>query len=130
MNSVTLLMALAGLLCVFLLGRFVLSLFGSHYEQGGLLLVLFLVGQSIRSLSGMNQNLISIGGHQVRTAWPCAVALVVLAGAAGLLVPAMGLPGIGYAVIAAETVWMLILANQAQALCGRRADLLWLARNA
>ena len=41
-----------------------------------------------------------------------------------------GLLGIGYAVIAAELGWMLILAYQANVLCGRRADLLWLARHA
>jgi len=78
----------------------------------------------------MNQNLLAIGGYQVRTAWPCFVALLVLCGAAFVLVPSAGLLGIGYAVIAAELAWMLFLALQAQMLCGRRADLMWLARNA
>jgi O-antigen/teichoic acid export membrane protein len=130
MNSLTLLIALAGLLGAVLLGRFALSFFGSHYEQGSLLLVLFLVGQSIRSMGGMNQNLLAIGGFQIRTAMPCVLALAVLVGSAVLLVPWLGLTGIGYAVIAAELTWMLVLATQANSLCGRRADLLWLARNA
>lgn len=130
MNSLTLLIALAGLVAALLLGRFVLSFFGSHYEQGSLLLVLLLVGQSIRSMGGMNQNLLAIGGFQIRTAMPCVLALAILLVAAIVLVPAMGLTGIGYAVISAELAWMLFLAAQANSLCGRRADLLWLARNA
>ena len=129
-NSLTVVMALAGLVAALLLGRWVLAVFGEHYEKGAALLTLFLVGQSIRALGGMNQNLLAIGGYQVRTAWPCFVALLVLCGAAFLLVPSAGLLGIGYAVIAAELAWMLFLALQAQMLCGRRADLLWLARNA
>ncbi|MBL8791844.1 MAG: hypothetical protein JNM45_15235 [Rhizobiales bacterium] len=130
MNSLTVLMALAALLGAILLGRFALSFFGSHYEQGTMLLVLFLAGQSIRAMGGMNQNLLAIEGHQVRTALPCVVALAVLVLAAIVLAPAMGLIGIGYAVIAAEVSWVLFLASQANSLCGRRADLLWLARNA
>lgn len=130
MNGLTVLMALSALVAALLLGRPVLSLFGGHYEQGAILLTLFLVGQAIRAFGGMNQNLLAIGGFQIRTAWPCVAALVVLAGMSGVLIPRLGLLGIGYAVIAAELTWMLLLANQAQVLCGRRADLLWLARNA
>jgi O-antigen/teichoic acid export membrane protein len=129
MNGLTILVALAALLGALLLGRFVLSFFGTHYERGAELLVLFLVGQAVRALGGMNQNLLAIGGYQVRTAWPCVVALLVFVGGAALLVPALGLLGIGYAVIAAELVWMLLLASQAGNLCGRRADLLWLTRH-
>lgn len=130
MNGLTLLMALAALVGALLLGRFALSFFGEHYERGANLLALFLVGQAIRAMGGMNQNLLAIGGHQVRTAWPCVVALVMFVMVAVVLVPVIGLLGIGYAAILAELSWMLLLASQANNLCGRRADLLWLARNA
>lgn len=130
LNGITVIMALLALLGALLLGRFALSFFGEHYERGAALLSLFLVGQAIRAFSGMNQNLLATGGFQVRTAWPCVVALLIFVGAAALLAPMPGLLGIGYAVIAAELGWLLILAYQANTLCGRRADLLWLARNA
>lgn len=129
MNGLTVLMAMAALAGALLLGRFALSLFGAPYVGGANLLTLFLVGQSIRALGGMNQNLLAISGHQIRTASSCLVALAILVMTALLLIPKLGLIGLGYAVIAAELTWMLGLAAQAQNLCGRRADLLWLARN-
>jgi hypothetical protein len=46
-----------------------------------------------------------------------------------LLCHSQGLIGLGYGAIAAEIFWLLGLAAQAQRLCGRRADMLWLARN-
>lgn len=128
MNGLTVLVALAAVAGALVLGPFALSLFGATYVGGANLLTLFLVGQSIRALSGMNQNLLAIGGHQIRTAVSCLVALAILILMAVLLIPTMGLLGLGYAVIAAELAWMLGLAAQAQSLCGRRADLLWLAR--
>lgn len=128
MNGLTMLMALAALVGALLVGRFALSLFGDGYVAGANLLTLFLVGQSIRALGGMNQNLLAISGYQIRTASSCVVALVILVFAALLFIPKLGLIGLGYAVIASELAWMLGLASQAQSLCGRRADLLWLAR--
>lgn len=129
LNGVSVLMALVALLGAQLLGRYALSFFGAHYERGAELLTLFLVGQAIRAFSGMNQNLLATGGFQVRTAWPCMVAILIFVSGAALLARMPGLLGIGYAMIAAELSWMLLLANQAQTFCGRRADLLWLARN-
>jgi len=130
MNGLTVLMALAGLAVTMVLGRFVLSFFGPAYVGGAGLLTLFLVGQSIRALGGMNQNLLAISGHQIHTASSCIVALVILVFGAVLMTSHMGLIGLGYAVIIAELAWMLGLAAQAGSLCGRRADLLWLTRNA
>lgn len=130
MNGLTLVMALAGLVATLLLGRFALSFFGTGYVEGVGVLTLFMVGQSIRALGGMNQNLLAVSGHQIRTASSCLVALVILVLTALLFTSAVGLVGLGLAVIAAELAWMLGLAAQANGLCGRRADLLWLARHA
>jgi O-antigen/teichoic acid export membrane protein len=130
MNSLTLVVVLGGLIATLVLGPFLLSLFGPIYPTGAGILVLLLVGQSVRAMSGMNQNLLSIKGHQIKTAWSCLLALAVLLGAAVLLCSRLGMIGLGYAVIAAELTWMLGLASQSQRLCNRRADLLWLARNA
>lgn len=128
-NGLTLLVILAGLLAAVFLGRFVLGLFGAVYAGGANLLVLFLVGHSLRALGGMNQHLLAGDGYQSGTAWPCLVALMVLAGSAFVLCRVWGLEGLGYAVIAAELTWLLGLAIMAQRLTGRRADLLWLLQH-
>jgi O-antigen/teichoic acid export membrane protein len=129
-NGLTLLVIIAALVAALLLGRMVLSFFGEIYTDGAVLLTLFLVGQSIRALGGMNQSLLAIEGHQVRTAGACILALAVLVVCAAIFCRHLGLVGLGYAVIAAECAWLLALATQAQQHCRRRADLLWLARNA
>ncbi len=67
--------------------------FRQPLRAGALLLVLFLVGQSIRSLGGMNQNLLAIGGFQIRTAMPCVLALAILVAGSIVLVPCSVSPG-------------------------------------
>ncbi len=129
MNGVTIVVTLAAMVGALVLGRFVLSFFGAPYVAGANLLVLFLVGQAVRALGGMNQNLLAIEGHQIRTATSCLLALAVLIISSVLIVPRLGLIGLGYCVIAAELTWMVGLAILAQQRCGRRADLLWLARS-
>ena len=129
MTGMTLAVVGAGLVATILLGERVLHIFGSEYGEGAWLLVLFMIGQSIRALGGMNQNLLSIHGKQLRTAWACVLALLVLVVLTVILSRLIGRDGIGYAVIAAECVWLLGLATQANLLIGRRGDLLWLAMN-
>ncbi len=129
MNSVTLAVIVSALLVTLFLGGYILSFFGEHYAAGATVLSLFLAGQSIRALSGMNQSLLAIEGHQIKTALSCAMALAILVALAMALCPALGLTGLGLAVIGAEAVWLLGLAYQSNRLCGRRADILWLVRN-
>jgi O-antigen/teichoic acid export membrane protein len=124
-NLSTFAIVVLGLLGAVLLGRFALSLFGSDYVEGAPLLVLFMIGQSIRALGGMNQQILSINGHQIRTAGSCLLALVILFTSAVLLCSRYGFIGMGYAVLLAETAWLLALASQAAKLCGRRGDVLW-----
>jgi O-antigen/teichoic acid export membrane protein len=128
-NMTTLAVVAAALLGSIFLGRYVLSFFGPDYVVGATLLVLFIVGQAVRGLGGMNQHLLSINGKQMRTAGACLLALAIFLCLAILLCRGMGFVGMGYAVIAAEVAWQLALAAQAQKLVGRRGDLLWLAQN-
>jgi O-antigen/teichoic acid export membrane protein len=124
-NGLTVGIVLACLIGVLVLGKFALGLFGAEYQQGAYLLVLFMIGQSLRALGGMNQQILSINGYQMRTAGSCILALVVFVLAAIVLCKSHGPDGLGYAVIAAEVVWLLALAVQSSSLCGRRGDLLW-----
>ncbi len=110
-------------------GHFALGIFGSEYVRGTGLLALFMVGQSIRALGGMNQHILSINGQQMRTAGACVVTLLIFFCLAWLLTQQLGFLGIGYAVIGAEVTWLLALAGLSQKLCGRRGDMLWLIRN-
>jgi O-antigen/teichoic acid export membrane protein len=126
MNILTLATIIAGLLGSIILGRFALNLFGPHYVAGQGLLVAFMIGQSIRALSGMNQQLLSIAGQQTRTASACIAALCMFFAVAIIMVNQAGLMGLGYAVIAAEITWALLLAAQAQNLTGQRGDIFWL----
>ena len=126
LNLLTVLTLGCGLVFAVVFGGMLLSLFGASYAQGHVLLVLFLLGQSIRALSGMNQNLISIAGKQLRSAMACLVGLVIFAASWALLQSTFGLNAAGYAVIIAEVCWALTLAAQAQSIMGRRGDLFWL----
>jgi O-antigen/teichoic acid export membrane protein len=126
MNLLTIATICCGLLGTLFLGRFALSLFGQHYVAGFALLVTFMIGQSIRALSGMNQQLLSIGGFQTRTAVSCIAALAVLLLVSIYAVKSFGLIGIGYGVIAAELVWAIMLAIQSHKLTGQRGDIFWL----
>jgi O-antigen/teichoic acid export membrane protein len=124
-NLTTVAIVLAGLCGALVLGEFALGLFGANYKTGFWLLVLFMIGQSLRAFGGMNQQILSIKGFQLRTAGSCVVTLLVLAALIVTLTQAYGLVGVGYAVIGAEVVWLLALAVQAQRFCGQRGDLLW-----
>ena len=126
LNMLTILTLAGGLVFAVVFGGWLLSLFGASYATGHFLLVLFLLGQSIRALSGMNQNLVSIAGKQMRSAMACVIGLVIFAGTWALLQNSFGLNAAGIAVIVAELSWAVALAAQAQSILGRRGDLLWL----
>jgi O-antigen/teichoic acid export membrane protein len=126
LNVMTIVTLGLGLSFAILLGGYFLSFFGEAYRAGQWLLVLFLCGQAIRAMSGMNQNLLSIAGQQVRSAGAAIVGLVLFAALWVVLAPRLGLMAAGVSVILAELAWALMLAAQAKAVLGRRADLLWL----
>jgi len=111
-------------------GDYLLAIFGRDYAAGKWALVLFMISQTFRAASGMNQHLLSLAGHQATTALACVVAVVVLISAAALLTPRFGVDGMAVAVVAADLMWACLLAIQAQRLTGRRGDILGLIRPA
>ena len=126
LNLLTVVTLALGLIAAIGIGGWALSLFGPDYRAGHGLLVLFLCGQSIRALSGMNQNLMSIAGKQVRSAAAAIIGVAVFAALWLALAPQLGLYAAGWAVVLAELAWAVMLATQARQLLGRRADLFWL----
>jgi len=110
-------------------GPYVLRIFGQQYEVGHWPLVLFMVSQGFRAASGMNQHLLSIDGHQSKTASSCLIAILALALAASLLTPRYGVMGMAIAVLIADALWAAMLALQAQRHTGRRGDILALLRS-
>ncbi len=125
LNLVTLVVLAVGIAGAIILGGWVMALFGEPYRRGHWLLVMLLMGQAIRALGGMNQNLLSIGGYQVQSVWAWMAGLVILIGVWDLLSTSLGLYAAGVAVIAAEPAWALMLAAQAQQYLRRRADFFW-----
>ena len=109
-------------------GPLVLRIFGPQYVVGHWPLVLFMVSQGFRAASGMNQHLLSIDGHQSKTAGSCLFAVSALALAASLLTPRYGVMGMAIAVIVADAIWAVMLALQARRYTGRRGDILALLR--
>ncbi len=129
LNLMTIATIAAALLGAVLFGHWALAIFGEAYVNAWPLLIALMIGQSIRAFSGMNQQLLSIAGHQARTASACVVAFVFLIVGAILGVKMLGMQGIGYAVIVAELMWSIILAAQAQSLTGRRGDIFWILKH-
>jgi O-antigen/teichoic acid export membrane protein len=129
MNFLTLGTVIAELIAATLFGRFFLSFFGSVYQQGHWLLVLLIIGQAVRALSGMNQHMLSIGGFQLRSAMACLIGVLILVVSWLLFQPMFGILGVGLAVISAELCWGLIVGGETQKLTGRRGDLFWLMSN-
>ena len=129
MNGLTLATVAVALVTAILFGHYFLSWFGPIYADGQWLLVLFIVGQAVRAVSGMNQHLLSIGGYQVRSAIACVIGVLLLVMSWVIFQKLFGLLGVGLAVIAAELAWGLIVAGETQKLMGRRGDMMWLAMN-
>jgi O-antigen/teichoic acid export membrane protein len=123
-NLVNFALMTAAILTTLVIGDWVLSIFGPDYRAGKWALILFMLSQTVRSAGTINNYLLSLGGHQTRTAIVCAVSLIVLFGAAAGLTPYLGIIGIGWAALAAECIWAVGLALSAQSLTGRRGDLL------
>ena len=104
------------------LGEFALSVFGQQYRAGYWPLMLFLLSQTLRAAGGMNAHLLSLDGHQVRSAGMCIIAVSALVCASAILAPFLGILGIAIAAVLAELVWAVLLAMLTQKLTGRRGD--------
>ena len=110
-NVVVMTVLILAILAAAALGPLALGVFGADYVGGRWLLVLFMVSQFFRGLGGINQHLLSFAGKQVRTAWSCLGAVLVLGASALLLVPYLGIAGMGWAAIAADLTWAILLAQ-------------------
>lgn len=105
-------------------GPLILGIFGSDYVGAHWPLVLFMISQMFRAAGGMNQHLLSLDGHQARSAKACILSLIVLCAGAFLLTPVLGVMGMAIAVIMADLVWAAALGIQAQQHAGYRGDIL------
>ena len=126
MNVISIATLAAGLFAAFLLGQYVLAIFGPEYVGGYGLLMVLLVAQAVRAMGGMNQHLLSLAGKQLQTAGACLTAVAFLVSISAILADDHGALGIGYAVLACELVWAVYLASLCHRLTGSRGDLLWL----
>lgn len=84
---------LAALCGVFLLGEWLLLLFGEGFVIGANALVLLVAGQVVRSAFGPVTQALTVAGAQMRSLVSYGVALLVLIVGNVLLVPIMGLEG-------------------------------------
>jgi O-antigen/teichoic acid export membrane protein len=123
-NMIALAAILACVAGAALFGSWALRIFGPEYELGHWPLVLFMISQTLRAASGMNQHLLSLAGYQIKTAGSCLVAMAVLICAAALFTPGHGVMGLAYAVLIADAVWAGLLALQTKRLTGRRGDII------
>jgi O-antigen/teichoic acid export membrane protein len=107
-------------------GPLVLGLFGPAYVAGYSALLLFLVGQTIRVAGGMNSQLLALGGHQVKSASTCLLAVLLLLVLSLLLAPRWGIVGFAVATLCAELLTPHPHPNHTHPHQGRRADVLGL----
>ena len=113
----------AAILFVVIFGGLLLGIFGSEYTAGYWPLLLFMVGQGLRTSSGMNGHLLALGGHQIRSAVMCLGAVAVLVLLSAFFAPLWGITGIALASVIAEAFWAIGLAALTQRLEGRRGDI-------
>jgi O-antigen/teichoic acid export membrane protein len=112
------------IVAVAVFGNLLLGIFGAEYTAGYWPLLLFMVGQAFRTIGGMNGHLLALGGHQIRSATLCLVAVAVLVALSAILAPLWGITGIAVATVFAEAFWAIGLAVLTQRLEGRRGDIL------
>ena len=104
-------------------GDLLLSIFGEEYVAGHWLLMIFMLGQAFRILGGMNGYLLTLQGHQFRTAAVSLMAVLVFGILAVVLSQMLGLMGLTLAALGAEIFWAIGLAWLAHRLIGQRGDI-------
>jgi O-antigen/teichoic acid export membrane protein len=104
-------------------GDTALSLFGEGYATGYWALILFLMSQTLRAGSSMNVHVLSLSGHQSRTALSCILFVASLVAGMAVLAPAHGINGAALAVVVADTIWAIALAVYARIHASHGADI-------
>lgn len=102
---------LAALCGVFLLGEWLLLLFGEGFVVGANTLVLLVAGQVVRSAFGPVTQALTVAGAQMRSLVSYGVALLVLIVSNVLLVPTMGLEGAAMMLSCAMVLGTLLQAH-------------------
>lgn len=97
----------AATLAALAFGGPVLALFGPDFATGTGVLVLLLGAQAVRAIAGPSVTLLTLAGAQGQNAALCVLALVVLAVASAVLVPAFAALGAAGAVLLATLAWQL-----------------------
>ena len=106
-------------------GEWFLALFGPDYVAAQPVLMLLMLAQGVRATGGINVHLLSmLGGGQAMLGHTCLASAVIILALASLLVPMMGITGIGWAAIAGELVWIAAVAMQTREHIGWRGDFL------
>jgi O-antigen/teichoic acid export membrane protein len=106
------------------LGEWFLALFGPGYVAAQPVLMLLMLAQGVRAIGGINVHLLSLGGGQAMLGRTCLASAVIILALASLLVPVLGITGIGWAAIAGELVWIMAVAVQTRERIGWRGDFL------
>ncbi len=114
----------AGLVALAVMGKWLLGVFGPDYVPAHDVLLLLMVAQGLRALGGLNVHVLSLGGRQLLLGRTCLASFIIVAASAVLLVPAMGIAGIGWAAIIGELAWAVAVAALASRHVGWRGDLL------
>ena len=127
-NVLGLVIPLFSILGIVLFGKQILGLFGDTYRSGYVLLILFTVGQIVRTFFGLNAHLLNFSGLQIETAKASLLALICLVIAAPVLTSGFNLVGLSIAVLLGDLVWGLSLCVSARLKLYMSGDLYGLFR--
>jgi O-antigen/teichoic acid export membrane protein len=110
-HSAVLRFTIALTLVVFLIlfGRWVLSLFGPEFTQGYKITILLALSQLAHAAVGPVTRLLAMSGHQKKSMYASAAALILWLGLTAILMPLYGIVGVAVAVFVALTAWAAIL---------------------
>ena len=109
-------------------GDRILSLFGPDFARAKVLLTLLVGAQFLRALAGPSVGLLTLHGAQRTNALICLGSCLALLIGNMALIPRLGLPGAGLAVLTAYLVWMTATAVMLHRRGNIRSDLLALVR--
>ncbi len=127
-NVLGLAIPLCSILGIIIFGNQILGLFGEAYRSGYILLIIFTVGQIIRTFFGLNAHLLNFSGLQIETAKASLLALITLVIAVPALTVMYDLVGLSFAVLLSDLVWGLCLCVSARLKLDMSGDLYWLFR--
>jgi O-antigen/teichoic acid export membrane protein len=96
-------------LFLFFVGRFILGLFGQEFVAGYPILIMLLVGQTIKSLMGPASFLLNLTGYQNLTAKVMTLAVLISVVLNFLLIPRWGVMGAAIASGATMALWNVVL---------------------